>query len=72
MTSMQPSPLDGDGPREPRGLVPAMAGGYVAGYAAALGAGTSVVGASAGQTTAVVLVQGATAALCWTLLRKRM
>ncbi|MFD0208928.1 hypothetical protein ACFVH9_07310 [Streptomyces hirsutus] len=73
MPSMQPLPGVGDGPPEPRGLAYALAGAYAAGYSAALGAGTSAVGATAGQTTAVILVQGATAALCWLVLRhKRM
>ncbi|MFH8241399.1 hypothetical protein [Streptomyces sp. NPDC018321] len=71
MSSMQPPPGVGDDPRRPKGFAYALAGAYAAGYSAALGAGTTAVGATAGQTTVVVLVQGATAALCWVFLRDK-
>ncbi|MCX4406445.1 hypothetical protein OG840_33870 [Streptomyces sp. NBC_01764] len=51
--------------------MPALASGYVAGYAAALDAGVSVVGGSGVETTVVILVQAASAALCWIAMRRR-
>lgn len=73
MSSMQPSSAHGDGPQEPQRLTLVLAGGYVAGYSAALNLGANAVSshASAGQTVALSLAQGAVAALCWVLQRQR-
>lgn len=69
MSIMQPPPGVGDGPPKPKGVVYALAGAYAAGYSAALGAGATTAGATVTETTVAVLVQGATAALCWVFLR---
>lgn len=73
MFSMQPSSDYGDGPEKPRWLFPALAGGYVAGYSAALGTGFSLEGSSTTEATVAALSQATTAALCWIfLIRNRM
>ncbi|MEU1044070.1 hypothetical protein ABZ400_02815 [Streptomyces sp. NPDC005897] len=69
MSIMQPPPGVGDGPLKPKGVAYALAGAYAAGYSAALGAGTTIAGATITETTVVILAQGATAALCWVFLR---
>jgi hypothetical protein len=73
MTIMQPSPAPGDGPREPRRLTLALAGGYAAGYSAALGLSADAASShvSAGQTVVLTLAQGAVAAVCWVYVRSR-
>ncbi|MFH8405558.1 hypothetical protein ACH4FX_12395 [Streptomyces sp. NPDC018019] len=42
MPSMQPAAADGDGPRQPKVIVLALASGYVAGYVAAFGTGVDI------------------------------
>ncbi|MER6367428.1 hypothetical protein ABT255_03445 [Streptomyces mirabilis] len=71
MATIALMPSDGEGPKTPRAFVPALASGYVAGYAAALDAGVTVVGGSGVETTVVILVQAASAALCWIAMRRR-
>jgi hypothetical protein len=71
MATIALMPSDGEGPQKPRGVVPALASGYVAGYAAALSAGVTVVGSSTIEATMVILVQAASAALCWIAMTRR-
>ncbi|MFF3654883.1 hypothetical protein [Streptomyces olivochromogenes] len=71
MATIALMPSDGEGPRKPRGIVPALASGYVAGYAAALGAGVTVVGSGGVVTAVVILVQAVGAAVCWIATRRR-
>lgn len=47
MATISLMPSDGEGPKKPRGFVPALASGYVAGYAAALDAGAASSAAAA-------------------------
>ncbi|GHF41908.1 hypothetical protein GCM10010218_23700 [Streptomyces mashuensis] len=69
MPSMQPLPAGSEEPRSPRALLVALATGYAAGYAAALG----VTGSSIDSTTstAVASAQGLIAAICWAFRQKR-
>ncbi|MGW5569525.1 hypothetical protein ACWEWD_39755 [Streptomyces tendae] len=62
MSNVTSSSASGDGPGEPRRFVVALAGGYVAGYSAALGVG-------AGQSLSMTMAQGAAAAFCWIFWR---
>ena len=71
MTTIALMPSDGEGPRKPRGIVPALASGYVAGYVAALDAGVTAIGGSSVETSVVILAQTASAALCWIVMRRR-
>lgn len=71
MATIALMPSDGEGPQKPRGLVPALAGGYAAGYAGALGAGVTVAGATTLEATVVILVQAASAAVCWIAMTRR-
>ncbi len=64
MNNVTPSSASGDGPGEPRRFVVALAGGYVAGYSAALGVGV-------GQPLTMTLAQGAAAASCWIFWRRQ-
>ncbi|MET9292283.1 hypothetical protein [Streptomyces sp. NPDC003077] len=68
MPSMQPPP-EGSEPRNPRALLVALATGYAAGYAAALGVtGSSIDSAT---STTVASAQGLIAAICWAFWQKR-
>ncbi|WP_327187905.1 hypothetical protein [Streptomyces sp. NBC_01334] len=73
MSIMQLSPASGDGPHEPRRLTLALAGGYAAGYSAALGLGVNPASdqGGSGQIVTLVLAQGVVAALSWVWARAR-
>lgn len=69
MASMQPLSAPSEGPLRPKGILVALAGGYTAGYTAALGVTGGAVDSAA--TLVAAGIQGVIAAACWVFWQHR-